>query len=481
MPTCQHAEIIRPGDFVARNHFYPRVIDAQAHPVVQDFFHLSSETILSLFCERNPHIDIKALADLLQYQCSYFSWAGTDLVYAQATDESRHMVVLETNSCSSGQKQMPSIKNESKYRGYERLLGGMQATLTNKEQLNGELAVIYDKNKMEASGYASTLSDLTGKTVFLAPYHERTSHSPVRFSNGVLEVRDADHSWHPISFAIRYVTQRPWNRIPLHTVTKIVNPVIACLAGGRNKLMAHKAYELFNSAYAHKGLKIKTPKTICNVKKGEIPRVWDQLGRAAVVKMPYSNAGQEIYIITNEHELEKFMVMDHPYEEFIAQSLIGSKWHMREGKCEFYQRGTLSQNRDGRFAFDLRMVVTNHQGGFQPVALFSRRAKKPLDSIAHASNSWDVFGTNLSYKSSEGEWKSDESRLIPVTCEEFESLGMGLDELVEAYIQTVMSVVAIDKWADTLMNQGSGFEPDLFMKMNGDRKLFQEMLLPIYE
>ena len=53
--------------------------------------------------------------------------------------------------------------------------------------------------------------------------------------------------WVPIRAAFRYVTQKPWTRIPLKTKTKILNPVISCLAGGRNKNLADKAYEVLNT------------------------------------------------------------------------------------------------------------------------------------------------------------------------------------------------------------------------------------------
>lgn len=42
-------------------------------------------------------------------------------------------------------------------------------------------------------------------------------------------------TWERVRAAIRYVTQKPWNRIPPITRTLIYNPVLACLAGGRNK------------------------------------------------------------------------------------------------------------------------------------------------------------------------------------------------------------------------------------------------------
>ena len=42
-------------------------------------------------------------------------------------------------------------------------------------------------------------------------------------------------AWTPVRAALRYVTHKPWNRIPALTRTFMYNPVLACLAGGRNK------------------------------------------------------------------------------------------------------------------------------------------------------------------------------------------------------------------------------------------------------
>src|SRR4051812_4885178 len=77
--------------------------------------------------------------------------------------------------------------------------------------------------------------------------------------------------WHSIRACFRYVTQKPWKRIPLYTKTIVMNQIISCLAGGRNKLMAARAYEFYNAELADSGLSVRTPETISNVTKGEIP------------------------------------------------------------------------------------------------------------------------------------------------------------------------------------------------------------------
>lgn len=78
----------------------------------------------------------------------------------------------------------------------------------------------------------------------------------------------------------------------MYTKTVVMNQTVACLAGGRNKMMAAKAYELFNAELADSGLHVRVPETINNVTKNEIPLWLDSMGGHAVVKVPYSNAGK---------------------------------------------------------------------------------------------------------------------------------------------------------------------------------------------
>ena len=105
--------------------------------------------------------------------------------------------------------------------------------------------------------------------------------------------------WKPIRACFRYVTQKPWSRIPLVTKTLVFNPVIACLAGGRNKLMAARAYEFLNAELDGTGLQVRIPETIRNVAKSEIPLWLDSMGGHAVLKVPYSNAGMKIIVPPN--------------------------------------------------------------------------------------------------------------------------------------------------------------------------------------
>jgi hypothetical protein len=57
------------------------------------------------------------------------------------------------------------------------------------------------------------------------------------------------------------------------------------LAGGRNKLVASKAYEFYNGELEGTGLHINTPETIHDLSKAEIPLWVNSFGGHAVVKV----------------------------------------------------------------------------------------------------------------------------------------------------------------------------------------------------
>lgn len=64
------------------------------------------------------------------------------------------------------------------------------------------------------------------------------------------------------------------------------------------------------------------------------------MGGCAVVKNPYSNAGQGVYTICTKDDLEVFMAEEHSYEKFIVQSLVGnSGWSSDIKGKKYYHTG----------------------------------------------------------------------------------------------------------------------------------------------
>jgi hypothetical protein len=87
-----------------------------------------------------------------------------------------------------------------------------------------------------------------------------------------------------------------------------------------------------------------------------------------------------------------------------------------------------------------------------------------------------MLGTNLSIKEGKNQWRSDTNRLILMDRRDFNKLGLGLDDLIEAYIQTVLSTVAIDNMCKTLYNSKGRFRMKLFTSLNNDATLINEIM-----
>lgn len=64
------------GEFEPEQHFYPRVLNAQIHPLIQSFFTLGNERIIARYTHLNPQVQPKDLKDILSYSPTHFQWAG---------------------------------------------------------------------------------------------------------------------------------------------------------------------------------------------------------------------------------------------------------------------------------------------------------------------------------------------------------------------------------------------------------------------
>ncbi len=474
------AQLVQPGQFEPADHWYAKALNATIHPMIAFFLHLEEDRIIKRYCHLHPKVKADTLRSLLSYKPKHFLWAGADLMHVTNEEGNRKMVVIENNSCPSGQKSMPLLDDNKEQGGYRLLMERtIKPQLRIRKRIPGELAVIYDKNPMETLGYARAMADAFGEPVhYVACYHDDPDPA-IRFKDGVLFARGEDGQWRQIRAAFRYLTQRPWTRLPIHTKTAIFNPIIACLAGGRNKMLASKAYDLFNGELANSGLEILTPETIWDVSKEEIPLWVRKMGGQAVVKNPYSNAGQGVFTIVNEAELEAFMALDFHYERFIVQSLIGNyNWSSAGSRGKLYHIGTVPSSKGNTYVADLRMMVSATEEGIRPLCIYARRANRPLaDHIEEGHNSWEMLGTNLSIKEEGNNWGSDTNRLMLMDRRDFNKLGLGLDDLVDAYIQTVLSLVAIDRMAEMLFNSKHRFRARLFRSLDDDNTLINELVM----
>ncbi|WP_432403494.1 hypothetical protein [Wukongibacter sp. M2B1] len=464
--------------FNMEEHYYNKVLHAQIHQLVKFFMNMDKKRIVERFCHLNPIVNREELIKWLNYKPKYIQWSGTDLFHVTTEKGEKRMVVIETNSSPSGQKSMPLLNDNEEMGGYKRLIErSFLPFIKEKRAIQGDYAVLYDKNEMEATGYAIALAQLVQEDVYLVPFFNEDHAASVRFNNEVMQVRDENENWHDIKAAYRYVTQKPWNRIPIKTKTILYNPIIACLAGGRNKRLASKAYDIFNAELKSVNLKIRTPETINDVKLKEIPLWLERFGGQAVVKNPYSNAGQGVYTITSQSELDAFMAEEHDYNDFIIQSLVGNyNWSTTSSDGKYYHVGMIPNKKSEIYVADLRFMIASTRDGFAPMALYARRAEEPLkDELEAFEDSWKMLGTNLSVKTIDG-WDSEIRRLKLMDNKDFNQLGLSLDSLIEAYIQSVLSTIAIDKMANQLIGRKKNLKLKLFNAINGDQILMDEIM-----
>ncbi len=481
MTIQKSAKTINPGEFEAHHHWYPKALNATIHPMVNFFLNLNQERIISRYCHIHPMVEPDSLREILNYRAKYFLWAGADLFNVTSAGGKKQMVVVENNSCPSGQKSMPLLDDHQEQGSYKLLIERtFKPYLKNlRHKIKGGLALVYDKNHMETEGYAKVIADVFNEPVYYIPFYNGASDPAVEFRDGVMYIRDEKGTWQPIRAAFRYLTQKPWNRLSMHSKTRILNPVIACLAGGRNKMIAAKAYDIYNAELRSSGVKINIPATIWDVSKNEVPIWVRKMGGQAVVKVPYSNAGQGVFTIVTERELNQFMELEFDYDRFIVQSLIGNyNWSSTTEAGKLYHVGTIPNTKGQTFVADIRMMVSSTEKGIRPLCTYARKAAAPLvDHFSEDTDSWKMLGTNLSIKNDDGSWGSDTNRLVLMDRRDFNRLGLGLDDLIEAYIQTVLSMVAIDKMAKTLVNKQGKFRMRLFKSLNDDPGLIDEILL----
>lgn len=524
--------VILPGRFEPAAHFYPRVLNAVMHSTVAQFFQLGPRRIAQRYAATHAGVSEASVADALAYQPQHFLWAGCDTFHVMTGDGHRVAVVIETNSCPSGQKSMPLLDGCDEQGGYRRLVtstfarvlrasgaqvtapavpaadeaaaaddaalrldaAGVDGTLRGSTGgSEGVLAVIHDKNHMEASGYASAIADAMGEAVYLSEMFLTDPDPPVRWDDEHrMHVRDSDGKWLRVRACMRYVTQRPWTRIPLKSRTPMLNGVLPCIAGGRNKLVAAHAYEEFNAALSSAGssLRIRTPATVRDVSKVDVPAHVRAMGGTAVVKVPYGNAGQGVYTITSSGELDAFMSEAHHYDRFIVQQLVGHPaWSTHvptHASSDMYHHvGTVPDVKGRVYVADVRVMVGASDAGLIPMAMYARRARDPLtdalaptDELGRArggASSWGMLGTNLSVMTADLTWGTESERLVMMDSKDFATLGLGLDELIDAYVQTVLAVTAIDRMCARLLTPSGDFDVEAFTRMNDDPTLLSEI------
>ncbi len=181
--TLKTAVLIQPDEFEAHNHWYPKALNATIHPMISFFLNLEKERIITRYCHMHPTVNANKLREILNGKTKYFRWAGADLLNVTSAGGKRQMVVIENNSCPSGQKSMPLVDDNQEQGSYRLLIERtFKPYLKNlRHKIKGGLAVVYDKNHMEASGYAEVIADVMKEPIYYVPFYKDDTDPPVRF------------------------------------------------------------------------------------------------------------------------------------------------------------------------------------------------------------------------------------------------------------------------------------------------------------
>lgn len=75
--------IVSQGEFEPEQHFYPRVLNAQIHPLIQSFFTLGNDRIVARYTHLNPQVKPQDLKNILSYSPTHFQWAGKSYTCTQ--------------------------------------------------------------------------------------------------------------------------------------------------------------------------------------------------------------------------------------------------------------------------------------------------------------------------------------------------------------------------------------------------------------
>ncbi|CAG8814736.1 7723_t:CDS:2, partial [Racocetra fulgida] len=144
----------------------------------------------------------------------------------------------------AGQGAMPLL--DKRPNGYKFLAQtAFKQALKKADPSLGELAIVCDVASDEAdlTGFAAAISEETKEHVWIVMIYDVAQYNQfLKWENKVLYIKDKDE------------------------------------AGGQNKILAAKSFELFNIELSGSGLAIRFPRTVCNVNKSEISSCIEKMG-----------------------------------------------------------------------------------------------------------------------------------------------------------------------------------------------------------
>ena len=103
------------------------------------------------------------------------------------------------------------------------------------------------------------------------------------------------------------------------------------------------------------------------------------------------------------------------------------------------------------YAYDLRVVVGGFPGGYRPLMIYARRARRSLDELgrfdaADLAALDDFMKVNIAVPQPGGGFAMEEERLVLPDADGFAALGLGVDDYRVAVAESILATAAVDRF-----------------------------------
>lgn len=132
------------------------------------------------------------------------------------------------------------------------------------------------------------------------------------------------------------------------------------------------------------------------------------------------------------------------------------------------------------YASTVRIIACSDPSGFKMTAIRAARAARPFTSIRSEENKLltdsietldeDAYITNL------GTTGRSESRAIIIDDAAMDALAIGIDDVVDGFMQTVFSIHAIEDMCKRFTTKDGELNLELLKELNPDPQLLAELI-----
>ncbi|XP_037025300.1 uncharacterized protein LOC119066766 [Bradysia coprophila] len=441
----------------------------------------STAQIIESYTQTRPHVNQQVLKGLLTENPTFVLYSGVDLIYSKGRNGKKKFLLIETNVYTAGQDAMPP--SAQVYETHSNLCV-LNDEWKRQPVEAGGLAHMYGRKTRRDYAYPHIMAKLTKESIHVVPMFSKREDGEIetlyRFVDGTMQVKYKDE-WQNIRACFCTMSYRTWSFFPVTNNLKTYmcpHPIAGLV--GKNKILSEYAYRDFNEKYSKHGIQIRGPKTMVGIAKADIREIVEQnFNGRAVIKTPYDSQGRGVYIIRTDGDLDDFYAKDESdYSLWVVQELIGLE------ACPNDRYQQIGFHLDGQmYAYSVRIIACNSPSGFKMITICSARAPAPFAKDGETADiapgllhkiktvhEDDVYVTNIA-SNPDGELRSfyfDDAGV--------KGMGIGMDDVIDGFMQTVYCTHAIDNMCKKLIMENGELDVQLLRELNPDPQLLAEVV-----